>query len=605
MAARRIGCLCWLLLCVPAAAGGWEDLSRGHRILLRKGLQIQGMAHPIVRGTGEEVGLDLDRWAESNFTSVNLNWNDMTENYVGPAPGIPWARLAVWTPNSQWALRPAEMPYLPSMVSFQYSDEDDISDPGILAGAATWLASARIKYPNVLTHLNQWGSQHTVAELQNFLVQAQPDMVMFDTYPFHGSGDPAGGSPTEFYEHMQKYRLLGLGGHDATGAQPIPYALWLQTSYGYPPVGTHSLSESEMRLNQFSAWAFGYTFTEAYVYTTLDSGGLSQSALFNGVGDSDPTPKFYQMAETNRQSRNLGDALVRLVSTDVRLLMGEHQVQWWAVDNVLPSGVSSWSPDADPYISSITADNLGSTNGGLEGDVIVGYFRPLFDSYDAPEYEDEIYFMIVNGLSDADAEAWRTKQLIHMDFDFQDSGITRLLRLSRDTGEVEPVELTYVGGSSYSLDLILDGGTGDLFKFDTGEDFLPVVPEPNIAGDLDGDGFVGQTDLNIVLGEWGNSAPLTDPRADNSGDGFVGQLDLSLILDWWGQGTPPTNPVPEPATLSLLALGSLGLLRRKPKSRSRCTSGSGLAIGGALPLKRRNLSAHAWAKCYVMAALLP
>ena len=88
------------------------------------------------------------------------------------------------------------------------------------------------------------------------------------------------------------------------------------------------------------------------------------------------------------------------------------------------------------------------------------------------------------------------------------------------------------------------------------------VPEPApLLGDLNGDGWVGQFDLDIVLSEWGNSAPLTDPRADPSGDGFVGQFDLDYILADWGEGTMPTAPVPEPATLSLLALGSLALVR--------------------------------------------
>jgi len=61
-----------------------------------------------------------------------------------------------------------------------------------------------------------------------------------------------------------------------------------------------------------------------------------------------------------------------------------------------------------------------------------------------------------------------------------------------------------------------------------------------IPGDLDGDGFVGQADLDIVLDQWGRGAapadPVTDGRADANGDGFVGQADLDIVLDHWGQG---------------------------------------------------------------------
>ena len=88
--------------------------------------------------------------------------------------------------------------------------------------------------------------------------------------------------------------------------------------------------------------------------------------------------------------------------------------------------------------------------------------------------------------------------------------------------------------------------------------FDPIGQE----GDLDGDGFVGQADLDIVLGEWGNGPP-GDPRADADDDGFVGQADLDVVLGSWGQGTLPPQFVPEPGALSVLALGAGVLLRHR------------------------------------------
>jgi hypothetical protein len=86
-----------------------------------------------------------------------------------------------------------------------------------------------------------------------------------------------------------------------------------------------------------------------------------------------------------------------------------------------------------------------------------------------------------------------------------------------------------------------------------------------IPGDLDGDGFVGIADLNIVLGNWNQNVPPGDPLADPSGDGFVGIEDLNTVLGNWNAGTPPVaGAVPEPATLTLLAMaGSVILIRRR------------------------------------------
>jgi chondroitin AC lyase len=63
-----------------------------------------------------------------------------------------------------------------------------------------------------------------------------------------------------------------------------------------------------------------------------------------------------------------------------------------------------------------------------------------------------------------------------------------------------------------------------------------------LAGDRDGDGFVGQVDLDIVLGHWGKGAPgnpISDHRADANGDGFVGQADLDIVLGDWGKNEIP------------------------------------------------------------------
>ena len=89
-----------------------------------------------------------------------------------------------------------------------------------------------------------------------------------------------------------------------------------------------------------------------------------------------------------------------------------------------------------------------------------------------------------------------------------------------------------------------------------------------LGGDVNGDGFVGQADLDIVLGEWGNRPPA-DPRADPDGNGLVAQGDLDYVLADWGQGLAPPGgqSVPEPGTLAIFAFCGFAMLRRKGKSR--------------------------------------
>ncbi len=85
-----------------------------------------------------------------------------------------------------------------------------------------------------------------------------------------------------------------------------------------------------------------------------------------------------------------------------------------------------------------------------------------------------------------------------------------------------------------------------------------------LVGDLDGDGFVGINDLNIVLGNWNQNVPPANPLADPSGDGFVGIDDLIAVLGNWNAGTPPNaSAVPEPASIALLSVGALATLRRR------------------------------------------
>jgi len=107
-------------------------------------------------------------------------------------------------------------------------------------------------------------------------------------------------------------------------------------------------------------------------------------------------------------------------------------------------------------------------------------------------------------------------------------------------------------------------GTEDRYEFFCLGDGCGSTP---LVGDLDGDGFVGINDLNIVLANWNQNVPPGNPLADPSGDGFVGIDDLNTVLGNWNAGTPPTGgaAVPEPASLTLLTIAGISAMARRRK----------------------------------------
>ena len=469
-----VSALAAVCLSMPASAQAVEGLSRGHNILLQRGLQIQALSFIPTNPPASGI-FNPSLWDQSHFTTIHF-WHG-TYTSTANAYGYPADRMPA-APGPAWGMtdygKPGDLhtsadPYASQLVSYQYGDEQDVTTAAEVATLQSAMALMHANHPNAITYTNQWGTQHTSAQIQTYMRQVQPDMLCFDTYPFNGN--VTGGSPTTLYRDMQKYRLLGLAGNDGTGAKPIPVAVYTQT-FTYSGVNNHVVSESEIRLNNFTAWAFGCKFVDSFVYEASDADSSVTPILFSGAGTANPTTQFYQVAETNRQSLNLGPALVRLVSTDVHMKLGRHGS---GTTNSLPSGVSSFDSTASPYLKGISATNLGSKNIGLAGDVIVGSFKPLDASFTNTGYATDPYFMIVNGLSDENGSAADCRQRIHLDFDFGTSGINSLLRLNRDTGLVETVALVHGVGSQYSLELTLDGGTGDLFKFNNGGIF---VPEP-------------------------------------------------------------------------------------------------------------------------------
>jgi len=97
-----------------------------------------------------------------------------------------------------------------------------------------------------------------------------------------------------------------------------------------------------------------------------------------------------------------------------------------------------------------------------------------------------------------------------------------------------------------------------------------------VQGDTDGDGDVDEDDYDNLLAQFGGPGGVES--ADLDGNGTVDMADFRVLREFYGAGVPtapegdffsPTT-TPEPATVGLLALGGLAVLkRRRRKRRSR------------------------------------
>lgn len=467
------------------------QISKANQILINRGLQIEGLV-------ATYDTFHLSTCSNANYTAVCWLWdaprsyNDMSP--LGSAPGFPWARW-VYDENDMPPLG-GETAYLSQLVNLQLADEWDLNNDALRTRAVDWFSSVRSNWPNTILSANNWGGQVSDANLIDFVTRAQPDMICFDTYPWQSVWDAnapnhigpvISGPPTAWYSHLRTYR-------DIARAFNIPFGSYVQTFHAVQDYNTtvyRDPSPSELRLNHSGALAFNGKLLIDFLYNN------GSSSLFNPPGgDSNPNALYYEKADAALRARNLGKALVRLKpideaaaswTTSIVFIRGRDAngglnplpINFYAG----PGGTNpntDWVADRnDPYLRGWVVTNTGTKNNGQPGDVILAWFKPLDETFDGPMFSNEIYLMVVNGLTDPTGTAADCTQEIKLNFLDTFSTLEFLNPL---TGNLESQVLPVVS-TRRQLTLNLAGGDAVLFKFANGAPFMgiPATSAPVIT----------------------------------------------------------------------------------------------------------------------------
>ena len=525
------------------------QLSKGNLILLQRGLQIQGMV------TKDDV-FHLTTYSNANYTSINWLW-DSSASQMGAAPGFPWSRWA--GDENKMPPLTGEGAYMSQLVTLQLGDEWNLNDPALRTRAVNWFNAIRANFPNTILYMNNFGGQVGDAELGDFTTRARPDMLSFDSYPWksdYTTRAPIGGPPTSWYGDLRRYR------EHAKGAN-IPLASYVQTFHAvqdYDRTVYRDASPSELRLNHFAALAFNAKVLIDFTYNT------GASSLFTTPGgDSNPTPLLAEKTDIARRARNLGRALVRLrpigdapggFTTSIMYLRGKNSSGGL---NTPPIGFRADPDDSnytewvfgrnDPYLRGWAVTNVGTVNNGQRGDVILSWFRSLDEGFDGPDQTNQIYLMVVNGLTDPAGSTAACRQEIRLNFGFP-AGITGLVMLDPVTGRLQTNTLPTVSGQR-QLMLNLDGGDAALFKFDNGAPFVGWGPPVAISSPANGALFTAPATIPLSAIALDSDNP-TARLEFFVGDAKIGESTNAIFSTIW------SNAVEGLYTLTAVATGRNG-----------------------------------------------
>ena len=271
-----------------------------------------------------------------------------------------------------------------------------------------------------------------------YIEQCEPDIFSFDMYPLYRDGT----------EH-EKYLHHVNWARDTSRKYRLPYWMFLQ-AYGREHERRRYAyripDEADLRYLVFSFLAHGGTGIMFFHYYGHPEGMVMDRGVENPARGPVETHR-YENTETSRA--------------------------WFAVRDVAPEVqtisralVNLRTKDEIGYAGAVPSDCAAFEGHGALKSVLVGRdpgSSALVGFFD--DEQNEEYFMVVNlvhGLNRAKMDGMRRLRLVFS------GSVEQIERLNRLTGLVETLRTESGSSGTRVLDIQLEGGTGDLFKWSNG-----------------------------------------------------------------------------------------------------------------------------------------
>ena len=386
------------------------------------------------------------------------------------------------------------------LLAIQVGDEQqtDIENPNGLTKAWFDAAQRRQLYTDKLLYVNSTFINSDAAYF-DFIANANPDAISWDAYPFGTTGV----YPYNWLGKAQHFRRAALGQLHQRQRHRAAAIRTVSADVPSASDGARDPGDLEMRWQQFTAWTLGYTFVDAFTV-----GGGNKPVQRREHGQSPNQPRYNQFKEScppehePRPGADEADQL-RLWAQNIVSAAKTPAVYSTPLPIDWPDLQPTNAPPNQQYLTGVSAQNLGTKNNGQPGRRLRRVFQPAADVVRRPGGYGVFHGHQRAGRLSArpNAAGERLHAADHARFQFR-------LQRNQFAPTTQPQHRAGRSRSAHASDrqpvsLIfnLEGGTGDLFKYNDGSPFVGIeLPIDQLYWDNDGTAAGNNTANGAGLG---------------------------------------------------------------------------------------------------------